>query len=99
LGLAGDAGYDSSERRISSGFETREASRRSFRSVLVCSHMTLSVELENSLVTPQCLQEPTLSRPFGASMIQWWTQLAILRVLGALLDFSFVVFIVTVLRL
>jgi len=41
---------------------------------LVCSHITLSVEFEKPFSTPQCLQVPVLSRPFGASMIQWWTQ-------------------------
>ena len=76
----------SSERRISAGFENREEapldSRTSLRSVLVCSHMTLSVEFENPFSTPQCLQTPVLSRPFGASMIQWWTQFACFRLAG-----------------
>ncbi len=89
------SGYDSSESRISVGLEKREASRTSFRSVLVCSHITLSVELAKPLVIPQCLQEPTLSRPFGASIIQWWTQFAALR---ALLDLDFVPLIGSVLR-
>jgi hypothetical protein len=66
-------GY-SSERRISAGFEKRDegfwVSRTSLRRVFVCSHITLSVEFEKPFSTPQCLQLPVLSRPFGASMIQ-----------------------------
>jgi hypothetical protein len=50
--------------------------RNSLRSVFVCSHITFSVELANERFLPQCLHAPRLSRPFGASITQWWTHFA-----------------------
>ena len=33
-----------------------------------------SNELRNSFFSPQALQRPSLTAPFGGSITQWWTQ-------------------------
>ena len=64
-------GYASSASDTSDTFEVRIPERFvSLRRVLVCSHITDSLEFANAFLAPQHLHTPSLSRPFGDSMRQ-----------------------------